>query len=291
MAQHSKDSKEKVVYVGDSRVRKSGRMANIPPDYSAFPGKSEAFIPNFLLKEWMVGVVVLVGFLVLTIAHPAPLGYPADPTNTAFIPMPDWYFLFLYQFLKYPYVSQDYVVLGTMGVPGVMFGALLLAPFLDTGKERRFYRRPIASTLMILALISVTYLTKVSWDHYQHQLEVNNIVPEHHERAQKAREAWERGQERPNYVDRGEDKGIAIVDANDGATKLLQDNNCLSCHGTDYQGQGPAPALAGIGDLYSKEELAEVITNGRGGMPAFGEQLSAEEIDQIATWLAKQKKA
>src|SRR5690606_1069714 len=111
--------------------------------------------------------------------------------------------------------SQDYVVLGTMGVPGVMFGALLLAPFLDTGKERRFYRRPIASTLMILALISVTYLTKVSWDHYQHQLEVNNIVPEHHERAQKAREAWERGQERPNYVDRGEDKGIAIVDAND----------------------------------------------------------------------------
>ena len=34
-----------------------------PPDYTAYPGKSEAFIPNFLLKEWMVGVVVLVGIL------------------------------------------------------------------------------------------------------------------------------------------------------------------------------------------------------------------------------------
>src|SRR5689334_25249281 len=29
-------------------------------------------------------LVALVGFLALTIAHPAPLGYPADPTNASF---------------------------------------------------------------------------------------------------------------------------------------------------------------------------------------------------------------
>lgn len=290
MAHNSKDSQEKVVYVGDSRVRKSGRRSNIPPDYSAFPGKSEAFIPNFLLKEWMVGVVVLVGFLVLTISHPAPLGYPADPTNTSFIPMPDWYFLFLYQFLKYPYVSGDYVVLGTVGVPLIMFGALLCAPFLDRGKERRFYRRPIASTLMFLSLISCVYLTYVAWDHYQHQLEVNGIVPEHIKREEEARLAAERGEERPNPVKR-EDKKIAIVDANDPITSVIQ-QNCLSCHGTDYQGQSSIPPLAGVGDKYSKEELAEIVTNGKGTMmPAFGGQLSAEEIDQISEWLAKQKKA
>ncbi|GIQ63773.1 hypothetical protein PACILC2_23410 [Paenibacillus cisolokensis] len=125
---HGHNSNEKVVYVGDSRIRKR-KHTMIPPDYTAFPGKSEAFIPNFLLKEWMVGCVALVGFLVLTITHPAPLGYPADPNTVGYIPMPDWYFLFLYQFLKYPYASGDYVVLGTIGVPGVAFGALLLAPF------------------------------------------------------------------------------------------------------------------------------------------------------------------
>ncbi len=176
---HGHNSNEKVVYVGDSRVKKSN-ISSIPPDYTSFPGKSEAFIPNFLLKEWMVGCVVLVGFLVWVIAEPAPLGYPADPTNAAFIPMPDWYFLFLYQFLKYPYVSQDYILLGTVGVPAILFGALLLAPFLDTGKERRFYRRPIASSLMGLTLIACVYLTVVSWDHYTHQLEINGQVPEHH---------------------------------------------------------------------------------------------------------------
>ena len=287
MAHHSKDSQEKVVYVGDSRVKKSGRRPNIPPDYSAFPGKSEAFIPNFLLKEWMVGVVVLVGFLVLTISHPAPLGYPADPTNTSFIPMPDWYFLFLYQFLKYPYVSGDYVVLGILGVPLVMFGALLCAPFLDRGKERRFYKRPIASSLMILSLISCVYLTYVAWDHYQEQLEELGIVPEHIQREEEARRAAERGEERPNPVKREETK-IAVVDANDPITSVIQ-ANCLACHGSDYQGQASIPALAGVGDKYSKEELADIVTNGRGQMPAFGERLSAEEIDQIAEWLAKQK--
>ncbi|OUM96763.1 MAG: menaquinol-cytochrome C reductase [Thermobacillus sp. ZCTH02-B1] len=289
MAQHSNDSKEKVVYVGDSRVKKSGRRPNIPPDYSAFPGKSEAFVPNFLLKEWMVGVVVLVGFLVLVVSHPAPLGYPADPNNTSFIPMPDWYFLFLYQFLKMPYVSGDYVVLGTVGVPLIMFGALLCAPFLDRGPERRFYKRPIASTLMFLAIISCVYLTYVAWDHYQDQLEEMGIVPEHIQREQEARRAAERG-ESPQKPGGAEEKQIAIVDANDPITSVIQ-ANCLACHGSDYQGNGPVPALAGVGDKFSKEELADIVTNGRGQMPAFGDRLSAEEIDQIAEWLAKQKAA
>lgn len=71
---HGNNSKEKVVYVGDSRVRRGNGFIT-PPDYTAYPGKSEAFIPNFLLKEWMVGVVVLVGILVLTISEPAPLGF------------------------------------------------------------------------------------------------------------------------------------------------------------------------------------------------------------------------
>jgi menaquinol-cytochrome c reductase cytochrome b/c subunit len=288
MAQHSKDSQEKVVYVGDSRVRKSGRRPNIPPDYSAFPGRSEAFVPNFLLKEWMVGVVVLVGFLVLVISEPAPLGYPADPNNTSFIPMPDWYFLFLYQFLKLPYVSGNYVVLGTTAMPLIMFGALLCAPFLDRGPERRFYKRPIASSLMFLSIISCVYLTYVAWDHYQDQLEEMGIVPEHIQREEEARRAAERGEERPNPVKR-EDKKVAIVDANDPITSVIQ-ANCLACHGSDYQGQGTIPALAGVGDRYSKEELADIVANGKGaGMPAFGERLSAEEIDQIAEWLAKQK--
>ncbi|MFL6558128.1 MAG: cytochrome C oxidase Cbb3, partial [Bacillus sp. (in: firmicutes)] len=89
-------------FVGDSRVlAPSERKKMIPKDYSEYPGKTEAFWPNFLLKEWMIGAVFRVGFLCLTVAHPAPLERIADPTDTGYIPLPDWYFLFLYQLLKY----------------------------------------------------------------------------------------------------------------------------------------------------------------------------------------------
>ncbi|QHW30165.1 c-type cytochrome [Paenibacillus rhizovicinus] len=289
---HGHKSNEKVVFVGDSRVRKKAAPGPVtPPDYSAYPGKSEAFIPNFLLKEWMVGVVVLVGFLVLTISEAAPLGYPADPTNASFIPMPDWYFLFLYQFLKLQYVSKDYVVLGTVGIPGVAFGALLLAPFLDTGKERRFYRRPITSILMFMSLISVFYLTKQSWDHYQHELKITNTVPENITREEKAREAAEKA------AASGQPAGqpaaeIPLVDPKDPAVAITQKAQCIACHGADLKGNESSgiPSFHGIGDTFTKDELVDIVTNGKNGkMPPFKDTLSAEEIDQLTTWLAKQK--
>jgi menaquinol-cytochrome c reductase cytochrome b/c subunit len=284
---HKQDPNEKVVFIGDSRIRKRDYSNVTPPDYSAYPGKSEAFIPNFLLKEWMVGVVVLVGFLVLVVAEPAPLGYPADPLNGSFIPMPDWYFLFLYQLLKYPYASQDYLVLGVLGLSGLPFIALLLAPFLDTGKERRFYRRPIASSLMMVSLVAVAYLTWVSWNHYTHELEKNGVIPEHIEREIKAEEAVEKGLPRPIP---GREKIPAMVAADDPAfTDTMTQAQCISCHGAELEGGG-GPALRGIGDVLSKEELVATITNGKGeGMPPFKDTLTTEQIDQIATWLSKQK--
>jgi Cytochrome b subunit of the bc complex len=285
---HGHKSDEKIVYVGDSRIRQRSGDKPTPPDYTAFPGKSEAFIPNFLLKEWMAGVVILVGFLVLTIAEPAPLGYPADPLNGSFIPMPDWYFLFIYQLLKYPYASEDYIILGTIGIPGLAFGALLLAPFLDTGKERRFYRRPIASSMMIVSLVASIYLTWVSWHHYTEELEKNGVIPEHIEREIKSEESIKAGKGR--YI-AGKEDVVALVKADDPAFSIMQQAQCIACHGAELEGAN-GPSLRGIGDALSKEQLVDTITNGKNeGMPAFKGQLTEAEIDQIATWLSEQKAA
>ena len=35
-------------FVGDSRITATNRKPNIPKDYSEYPGKTEAFWPNFL---------------------------------------------------------------------------------------------------------------------------------------------------------------------------------------------------------------------------------------------------
>jgi menaquinol-cytochrome c reductase cytochrome b/c subunit len=292
MAGSNHSGEEKVVFVGDSRVKKPTKV-HIPRDYSAYPGKSETFIPNFLLKEWMVGSVVLVGFLILVVTHPAPLGYPADPTNTGFIPMPDWYFLFLYQLLKYPYMADEFIVLGTVGIPGIAFMALTLVPFLDSTPERKFYKRPVTSAMMLVSLAAIIYLTWVSWDHYQYELARQGIVPEHKVRAEEMRQAREKN----NGEEPSEPTPVAtsIVAEDDPAyEQVYMKASCVQCHGTDLKGGGGLPSLLGIGDKYSKDEIMDIINNGIGGMAAQYDLniqmgLTDEDLDNLATWLSKQK--
>lgn len=226
-------------FVGDSRVlAPSERKPNIPKDYSEYPGKTEAFWPNFLLKEWMVGAVFLVGFLSLTVAHPAPLERIADPTDTGYIPLPDWYFLFLYQLLKYSYASGPYTVIGALVIPGLAFGGLLLAPFIDPGPERRPLKRPFATGFMLLALAAVVFLT---WQ---------SVVT--HD--------WKKAEEQGKIV------ANVNIDKTSEGYKVLMDQGCLNCHGENLQGGAGAPALTGTG--LKAEEIANIAKNGRGKMPS-----------------------
>lgn len=225
-------------FVGDSRVvAPSERTPNIPKDYSEYPGKTEAFWPNFLLKEWMVGAVFLVGFLCLTVAHPAPLERIADPTDTTYIPLPDWYFLFLYQLLKYSYASGPYTVIGALVIPGLAFGGLFLAPFLDRGPERRPIKRPIAVGAMLLALASVVFLT---WQ---------SVVT--HD--------WKQAEQQGKIVAK-----VDIDKASEGY-KAYKDQGCINCHGDNLQGGAGAPTLVGTG--LKADEVAKIAKNGIRTMP------------------------
>ncbi len=284
------NSSEKVIFVGDSRVKKKVQNT-IPQDYATYPGKSEAFVPNFLLKEWMVGSVFIIGFMALVVAHPSPLGYPADPLNSEFIPMPDWYFLFLYQLLKYPYMAEQYVVFGTVVLPGLMFGALTIAPFLDTGKERRFYKRPIATGLMFLSLAAIIHLTYVSWSFYQSELERQGIIPEHIEREQRMAEGRALPPRPGSAV-----AAIPIVDAEDEGFSIYKRSTCIACHSDDLKGVAGMPSLLGIGNHWDRDELYDIIINGiLPRMPAQYEGnialgLTDAELETMADWLAKQKR-
>src|SRR5690625_318354 len=165
-------------FVTDSRISVE-RRPNLPKDYSEYPGRTEPFWPNFLLKEWLVGSVCLVGFLSLYVAHTSPLETVADPTTIGYTPLPDWYFLFLYELLKYEFASGSFIVMGIIVIPGLAFGALLLAPFLDNGPGRRPPQRPVAVAMMILALASVIWLTyeSASAVDWEQRAEENKPIP------------------------------------------------------------------------------------------------------------------
>lgn len=243
-------------FVGDSRVS-AERTPNIPKDYSEYPGKTEAFWPNFLLKEWMVGAVFLIGFLCLCVAHEPPLEKVADPAASGYIPLPDWYFLFLYQLLKYTYASGDYNVIGAMVMPGLAFGALLLAPFLDRGPERAPLKRPFATGFMLLGVISVFYLTYASvemhdWDAAKKQGEIV-LGPEI-------------DQEDPAYA--------------------IYEQSCIGCHGGNLEGGPAAPKLFGTG--LTAEEIADIAKNGTesGAMPGGLFKGTEEELALLSEFIA-----
>ncbi|MBM6619845.1 menaquinol-cytochrome c reductase cytochrome b/c subunit [Bacillus suaedaesalsae] len=241
-------------FVGDSRVP-AERKPNIPKDYSEYPGKTEAFWPNFLLKEWLVGSVFLIGFLSLTIAHQSPLERVADPTDTAYIPLPDWYFLFLYQLLKYEFAAGPYTVIGAMVMPGLAFGALLLAPFLDRGPDRRPAKRPIAVGMMLLGVAATIFLT---WESV-------------------ATHDWEAAAQQGKIVEE------VPIDVEAEGYKILEANTCLSCHGAQLTG-GAGPSLIGLG--MTPEEIADIAVNGQGDMPGGIFKGTDEELQKLAEFVA-----
>lgn len=250
--------KKGMKYVGDSRIPAENRKPNVPKDYTEYPGKTEPFWPNFLLKEWLVGAVFLIGFLILTVSAEPPLEKMADPTDSSYIPMPDWYFLFLYQLLKYSYASNEFIIFGTVIIPGLAFGALLLAPFLDRGPERRPLKRPLATGFMMLAIASITYLTwEAAANHDWEKAKAQGQIPE------------------------------ASIDTEDEGYKIAEANGCISCHGSDLAGNGSNPSLIGTG--LTAEEIADIARNGTGNMPAGLFTGSEEELKIMAEYLANLK--
>jgi len=253
-------------FVGDSRIKANHRMPNVPKDYSEYPGKTEAFWPNFLLKEWMVGAVFLIAYLLLTVAHPSPLEGPADPTR-AYTPLPDWYFLSMYQLLKYSFASGPYQVIGTLVIPGLAFGALLLMPFLDKGPERRPSKRPLPTAFMLLTLAAMFYLT---WE----------SVVNHDWEAQKAMGAIV--EEVEVEIDESL-PGFAIWNGDTGE----QAKSCIGCHAADLKGGPAAPKL--VGNTLTAEEIEEIMHNGRGNMPPGAFTGTDEEAKQLAEFIASLK--
>lgn len=63
-------------------------------------------------------------------------------------------------------------------------------------------------------------------------------------------------------------------------------SNCASCHGSDGTG-GVGPALANGAVVEAFPDAADqvvVITEGRNGMPAFGDRLTAEQIQAVTDY-------
>ncbi|MBA3480704.1 MAG: cytochrome b N-terminal domain-containing protein [Pirellulales bacterium] len=108
--------------------RRHGIHARVP-----HRGEEQTFWPDQVLKDAVAALAVLAVVLGLTIYFGgAELTAPADPANPYNAARPEWYFLFLFQFLKW--FPGQLEVWGAFIIPGVVLVMLFLMPWIGRTK-------------------------------------------------------------------------------------------------------------------------------------------------------------
>jgi quinol-cytochrome oxidoreductase complex cytochrome b subunit len=122
--------------------------------------REEVFYPSFLFKEIVVMMLIFILVaIILAVVFPVGLEDPADPTDNLYVPKPEWYFMSLYQLLKYFPGQLEFFA--TAVIPGGGIIVLLLVPFFDKNPEKRARKRPIAMAIMCFAVVAIILLTVI----------------------------------------------------------------------------------------------------------------------------------
>jgi ubiquinol-cytochrome c reductase cytochrome b subunit len=134
-------------------VRRHG-VAPVPGD-ELKPKK--AFYPEQVFKDTVAIFIAFAILFTLAIMAHVPLERMADPTDTSYIPRPEWYFLFLFQMLKV--FEGPLEVVGTVILPTIAILALILTPFIDRSRMVKVRQRVLAMGVVVLAGIGWGGLT------------------------------------------------------------------------------------------------------------------------------------
>ncbi len=236
--------------------------------YKEEKAKGVKFYPDIIYKDILVSFAIfllLVGLATFIGVANEP---PADPNDTSYIPRPEWYFLFLFQLLKYFPGQIEWI--GTVVLPTIAILALLLLPFYDRSPFRHWSKRKLAVSLMSVIVVGIVALTIMA-----------AVTTPPQEETQVATTISDK-------IALGQD---------------LYSVHCVECHGADGEG-GEIKGVEGLegvvvkpinskDEMYTRsdETLFQIIDYGQPdlGMPPFGKgyggELSRGEIDAIVTFM------
>jgi quinol-cytochrome oxidoreductase complex cytochrome b subunit len=129
--------------------------------YEGFKREGHQFWPNIIVEDTLAAALVLLCTIGLMVTLGVPTEGPADPTDTAYVPRPEWYFMFLFQFLKYFPGNLEWVA--AVVIPSAVLLVILLLPVYDRGPNRAPWRRPLAMIAGLVMSVVVGYLTYVAY--------------------------------------------------------------------------------------------------------------------------------
>lgn len=109
--------------------------------------KETPFFPNHWLKEVIAAYIVIGILITLAVLVPFGLEEKANPLETPMGIKPEWYFLAMYQALKY--VPKALGIIG-FGIAGLIF---VFFPFIDRTQEKKRWVKKLGIIVIIFTLI------------------------------------------------------------------------------------------------------------------------------------------
>ena len=122
---------------------------------------TKKFFPQQVFKDTVAVFLAFVILFGLAVAAKVPLGRIADPTDTAYIPRPEWYFLFLFQTLKF--FEGPLEIVGSLILPNLAIVVLFLVPFIDRGPALKVAKRTYAMAVVAVVALGWSALTFAAW--------------------------------------------------------------------------------------------------------------------------------
>ncbi len=119
--------------------------------------EKQKFYPKQLFRDFCaVFIAFVLLFLAACFLH-VPLERMADPTDTSYVPRPEWYFLFLFQLLKIFPGRLEFI--GTLVLPSLAILTLVLLPFLHQARINLFNGRVQSASAVALVFSAWLALT------------------------------------------------------------------------------------------------------------------------------------
>jgi ubiquinol-cytochrome c reductase cytochrome b subunit len=267
--------------------RKAGAAGPVGEDPFLPRQKAESFYPRQLLMD--LGLVSLLIAALGILAHfmPVELGPKANPADTHYLPRPEWYYVPVFQWLKY--WPGSLAVVGILVIPTLIAALFVGLPFVDRRRERRPWRRPVAVGAFTIVLLSLVSLSLVSRYSDRHDPAVVQQLAVQREETRRFMEApFE-----PEMSASSLAASIPVVDPMVLKGKgIYEANACSACHGEGGIGSAVAPRLIGVGARFTPDRIAAMLRQPTARMTASGMrsvEVTDDEMKALVAYLGSLK--
>jgi ubiquinol-cytochrome c reductase cytochrome b subunit len=221
------------------------------------------FVPNGVAKDVVAnGILLLVIVLLAVFVGPKGPDIPGDPTQLIAEAKPDYPFLWLLSAAALLPNGSEWLYALFFVFPVLASIVLFALPFFAGEGEKNWRRRPVSVIAVIVIYLCVGMLTYAGltgpWSPHM--------------------DAWSGTPIKPQLL-----KGRTPLELQ-GAL-VFQNMQCRNCHAIGGEGGHRGPDLTAIGTIQTEPQLVRQILQGGGNMPAYGKNLSPEQIRALTAYL------